>query len=43
MVLSYPHARNDCEMRRERDGGMLTAGPNLITAHSIARHTILMG
>jgi hypothetical protein len=27
MVLSSPHARNDCEMRRERDvgAGMLIA------------------
>jgi hypothetical protein len=45
MVLSSPHARNDCEMCRERDvgAGMLTAGPGLITARSMARRTILMG
>lgn len=45
MVLSYTHARNDCEMCRERDveAGMITAGPDLITARSMARRTTLIG
>jgi hypothetical protein len=44
MVLSSPQAW-DAGACRERDvgAGMLTAGPGLITARSMARRTILMG